>query len=43
MRRDFDTVKYSTERFGHREGRVSLVPREHMKVQLYPNRGGDEK
>ena len=42
MRRDFDTVKYSAERFGHREGRVTLEPRDHMKVQLYPNRGGDE-
>ena len=43
MRRDFDTAKYSTEQFGHREGRVSEVPREHMKTNLYPNRGGDEK
>ena len=42
MRRDFDTVKYSTETFGHREGRVTIVPRDHMKAQLYPNRGGDE-
>ena len=42
MRRDFDTVKYSAERFGHREGRVTLEPRAHMKVQLYPTRGGDE-
>ena len=42
MRRDFDTAKYSAERFGHREGRVSLVPRDQMKVQLYPNRGGDD-
>lgn len=43
MRRDFDTVKYSTETFGHREGRETISPREHMKVQFYPNRGGDEK
>jgi len=42
MRRDFDTAKYSAERFGHREGRVTLEPRAHMKVQLYPTRGGDE-
>ncbi len=37
MRRDFDTVKYSTERFGHREGRISLEPREHMKVTALPD------
>jgi NADH-quinone oxidoreductase subunit C len=43
MRRDFDTVKYSAETFGHREGRVSIVPRENMKAQFYPNRGGDEQ
>ena len=43
MRRDFDTVKYSEEQFGHREGRVSEDPRQHMKARLYPNRGGDEK
>lgn len=43
MRRDFDTAKYSAETFGHREGRVTIVPREHMKVQFYPNRGGDEQ
>ncbi|HHJ35299.1 MAG TPA: NADH-quinone oxidoreductase subunit C [Gammaproteobacteria bacterium] len=43
MRREFDTKKFSHERFGHREGRSSEVPREHMKVQLYPNRGGDEE
>ena len=42
MRRDFDTAAYSTEQFGHREGRVSEDPREHMKATLYPNRGGDE-
>jgi NADH-quinone oxidoreductase subunit C len=42
MRRDFDTAKYSSETFGHREGRVSIVPRDHMKAQLYPERGGDK-
>ncbi len=41
MRRDFDTAAYSTENFGHREGRVSENPREHMKIKFYPNRGGD--
>ena len=43
MRREFDTKKFSEERFGHREGRSSEEPREHMKVKLYPNRGGDEQ
>jgi len=43
MRREFDTKKFSEERFGHREGRTSEQPRAHMKVELYPNRGGDEK
>jgi NADH-quinone oxidoreductase subunit C len=43
MRREFDTKKFSEERFGHREGRHSEVPRDHMKVELYPNRGGDEQ
>ena len=43
MRREFDTKKFSEERFGHREGRTSEVPRDHMKVTLYPNRGGDEQ
>ena len=43
MRREFDTKKFSQERFGHREGRSNEDPREHMKVELYPNRGGDEK
>jgi NADH-quinone oxidoreductase subunit C len=41
MRREFNTKTYSTETFGHREGRVSEDPREHMKAQLYPTRGGD--
>jgi len=43
MRRDFDTVEYSNEQFGHRDGRSSEDPRDHMKTNLYPNRGGDEK
>jgi len=43
MRREFDTKIFSQERFGHREGRHNEVPRDHMKVELYPNRGGDEK
>ena len=43
MRREFDTKEFSQQRFGHREGRHSEVPRDHMKVELYPNRGGDEK
>ena len=43
MRREFDTKEFSQERFGHREGRHSENPRDHMKVELYPNRGGDEK
>ena len=43
MRREFDTKAFSEERFGHREGRHSEVPRDHMKVELYPNRGGDEE
>jgi NADH-quinone oxidoreductase subunit C len=42
MRREFDTKKYSSDQFGHREGRHSEQPREHMKVTLYPTRGGDE-
>ncbi len=42
MRREFNTKQYSSDRFGHREGRESEVPREHMKVKLYPMRGGDE-
>jgi NADH-quinone oxidoreductase subunit C len=41
MRREFDTAKYSEEHFGHRE-RSTDEPRQYMKVQFYPNRGGDE-
>jgi len=43
MRREFDTKVFSEERFGHREGRHSEEPREHMHVTLYPDRGGDAK
>ena len=43
MRREFDTKAFSEERFGHREGRHSEVPRVHMKMGLYPKRGGDEE
>jgi len=43
MRREFDTKKFSEERFGHRAGRQSEEPRQHMKVEIYPNRGGSEK
>jgi NADH-quinone oxidoreductase subunit C len=42
MRRDFDTAAYSTEHFGHLD-RTSEEPRQYMKVQFYPNRGGDEQ
>jgi NADH-quinone oxidoreductase subunit C len=42
MRREFDTAAYSTEHFGHGE-RSTEEPRQYMKVQFYPNRGGDEK
>jgi NADH-quinone oxidoreductase subunit C len=42
MRRDFDTRSYSTEHFGHRE-RSTEEPRQYMKVQFYPDRGGDEQ
>ena len=42
LRRDFDTRAFSTERFGHRD-RQSEEPRQYMKVQFYPNRGGDEQ
>lgn len=41
MLRDFNTEEYSTENFGHREGRQSEDPREYMRNNLYPNRGGD--
>ena len=41
--REFDTKALSDERFGHREGRHSEVPRVHMKMELYPKRGGDEQ
>ena len=38
-RRDFDTKKFSEENFAHREGRVTHDPAEHMKKQLYPDKG----
>jgi NADH-quinone oxidoreductase subunit C len=41
MRREFDTMKFSEERFGSREGRGSEDPRVHMQEKLYPTRGGD--
>lgn len=41
MRRNFDTRAYSDEHFGHRE-RHTEEPRQFMKIQFYPNRGGDE-
>ncbi|MDJ0806806.1 MAG: NADH-quinone oxidoreductase subunit C [Gammaproteobacteria bacterium] len=36
MRREFDTVSYSRERFFDREGRITTDPREHMKQIMYP-------
>ncbi len=36
MRREFDTVAYSKDRFFDREGRISEDPREHMKQIMYP-------
>ena len=36
MRREFDTVAYSQDRFYNREGRISEDPREHMKQIMYP-------
>lgn len=41
LRRDFNTQAYSEEHFGHLE-RHTEEPRQYMKVQFYPNRGGDE-
>jgi len=43
MRRDFDTVTYSEQQFGHRDGRSTEDPREYMRENLYPERGGDAK
>lgn len=40
LRRDFDTRAYSDEQFGHLE-RHTEEPRQYMKVQFYPDRGGD--
>jgi len=36
-RRDFDTLKFSTENFAQRPGRETKDPAEHMKQQLYPD------
>lgn len=36
MRKEFDTVAYSQERFFDREGRLSEDPRQHMKQIMYP-------
>ena len=36
-RRDFDTLKYSTETFAPRPGRETRDPAQHMKEQLYPD------
>lgn len=36
MRKEFDTVAYSQERFFDREGRTTTDPREHMKQIMYP-------
>lgn len=41
MRRDFNTEAYSNENFGHREGRHTENPRDYMRENLYPDRGGD--
>jgi NADH-quinone oxidoreductase subunit C len=35
-RRDFDTLKFSTENFNHRPGRETHDPATYMKQQLYP-------
>ena len=37
MRREFDTVAYSKERFFVREGRITEDPRQHMKQIMYPS------
>ena len=36
-RRDFDTLKFSTENFAQRPGRETKDPTEHMKQKLYPD------
>jgi NADH-quinone oxidoreductase subunit C len=38
-RRDFDTKRFADEHFGHRPGRETHDPAEHMKQQLYPDGG----
>ena len=36
-RRDFDTLKYSEEKYTHRAGRETKDPAEYMKEKLYPD------
>jgi len=36
MRKEFDTLAFSQERFHTREGRASEDPREHMRQIMYP-------
>lgn len=36
MRKEFDTVAYSKDRFFDREGRTTEDPREHMQQIMYP-------
>ena len=36
MRKEFDTVAYSEERFFNREGRLSEDPRTVMRQIMYP-------
>ncbi len=38
MRRDFDTIAYSEERFYPRPGRKTEDPAEHMRKEVYPGR-----
>lgn len=43
MRKEFDIVSFSEERFGNRPGRGSTDPREHMGTLMYPeHRDGTE-
>ena len=36
MRKDFDTVKYSSNTYFPRPGRKTYEPKEYMKKKLYP-------
>ena len=38
-RRDFDTLKYAEESYADRPGRETRDPAQHMKEQLYPEKG----